>query len=213
VPFFVRTSDTQTCPSRSTYYSTQARPDLTTVYAQGASGCGPVAPPANTRFYQLGAQVAPDELDQFKETREGTGRLQRRVLTDAEGAVDRLSNPFDTTTGDRCDFVPMADGTIRCVPPGLAARGDLFSDGGCQNPAGVPARSLVCGPIAAPQTSTLGGPWCAPVASVHALATTPGPVWQRDPDGTCEPTAVPGYSAFGAAREPGAFVAADEIRE
>ena len=48
---------------------------------------------------------------------------------------------------------------------------------------------------------------------MHALDTTPAPIWQQNADGTCEPTALPAHFAFGAAREPAAFAGADEIRE
>jgi hypothetical protein len=211
-PYFVRTFDSRTCPGRATYYTTEPRPDLTTVFARGAAGCGPLAMPANTKFYALGAEVAPAEFQRFTETREGTGRLRRRVLTDADGTTDRLSNPFDGTTGDRCDFLRASDGSLRCVPP-ATGRTDLFGDAGCRSGAGLPGRGLACGDIASPQATSVGGPWCAPVAQVFALGSLPAPVWQHDLEGACVSTAVPGQFAFGAALEPGAFVAAEELEE
>jgi hypothetical protein len=211
-PTFVQAVDQQGCPSKSIFYSTTPRPDLQTAFRRDAAGCRPTPVPGGGTFHALGAEVPATAFERFAKTFEGAGRLQRLVLTSAEGTVDRKSDPFDRTFGDRCELWNMPDGTLRCVPY-PTGQYDLFADASCRKPANRRARSVSCSRDLPAHATVLGGPWCAPIAQVYRLGDRQVRTHRRTAEGRCVPDPLDGYYERGAPLPPKTFAAAKEIRE
>ena len=151
----------------------------------------------------------------FTESREGNGRLQQRILTSAEGSVERPSFPLDTTYSDLCGFARGDGGQLFCMPlPAPAGtEQDAYADSSCINRVARPAKGLEC--VQTQHAALVEGSWCAPVVRAKTLAEPNTAAFRRDATGKCSPMAVPAndFRRIGTDVALGSFVQATDTME
>ncbi len=124
-------------PAQQTFYTTQT-----------GAGCTPSSPPVDpASLYAPGASFDAGSLPQLERHDWGSGRLRVPLATVRDGVVAKpwLQVPdasgaappvfYDTHRTTICRPLHAADGTLRCLPQGLAQRTQaLFAEATCQTP-------------------------------------------------------------------------------
>jgi hypothetical protein len=109
----------------------------------GAFVCEPLTLTGEEGLYSaFGPEVSPSSLAALEEREVNCGRLGasgqrlrvRDVLSEGQSAW-RTFLPFDSETGESCEFNVAADGVLRCLPASLeSASSSYFADSACTRP-------------------------------------------------------------------------------
>jgi hypothetical protein len=181
----VRVVENNTCPAREVLYRTELLHAATKVFQKFEGKCEAVTIPEGARVFAVRDLVNNEDFVPFTESRAGTGRLQQRVLTSAEGTVDRLAEPFDTMFGETCSFGRGETGGSFCMPVPEPAQGVTeFSDSDCTSRVVAQRPGLSC--TAAQQAAVVEGPWCGPIVRAKLLSGVDRTTFHRNPSGQCE---------------------------
>jgi hypothetical protein len=105
---------------------------VTSVYARDpANACVARATTAEVAF-QLGAAVPVSAFEPVSSVDVGGARVRRRAV--GSGSPVAWTEVVDAETGEPCDVLATADGTLRCLPAAAEAIA-FFADSGCSEPA------------------------------------------------------------------------------
>ena len=149
-PSYVLQTSAGTCGPTTQVYSVGAAQTPTQIYFASGTDCVGSDPPANQKFFALGAKAdASAFLDGTSAGVPSGHRLDPVYTLGSDGSKER-TGWFDTTQNSACAVSIAADGKSRCLPSPAAIVRDTFGDAGCTQPLAQSVAMAQCDAVGAP---------------------------------------------------------------
>jgi len=170
-PAFASKSSSGDCGPTAQIFAVGAAQTPTQIYYASGTSCVPGSPPANQKFYALGAKIDPSMFIAGASAGVPSGHRLDPVYTLGSDGSKQRTGWFDTVQKSACTIGIAADQKSRCLPTPSAIVLDTFSDAGCTLPLAESVANAKCDTAGAPSLAFKIDTSACPAAK-HLYAVT-----------------------------------------